>query len=111
MSGDLVAFLRARLAEDERSATDASPDGGREQAARDLAEVEAKRAIMDEHFGFLNPSGPTRACRICSDRRADDDPLVHHDRWVRLEPAPCRTVRLLALPYASHPEYRKEWKP
>ncbi|GAA4226019.1 hypothetical protein GCM10022254_09550 [Actinomadura meridiana] len=78
---------------------------------RARAEVASKRRILDEHFGFLNPSGPTRACRRCSDRRADDDPLVHDDRWVRLEPAPCLTVRLLALPYAGHPEYRDGWRP
>jgi hypothetical protein len=24
---------------------------------------------------------------------------------------PCQTLRLLALPYADHPDYRPEWKP
>jgi hypothetical protein len=24
---------------------------------------------------------------------------------------PCWTARLLALPYASHPDYREEWRP
>ena len=72
----------------------------------------AKRRILDEHYGFLNPHGnPDRACRRCSDRRADDDPLVHHDRWIRLEPAPCNTVRLLAEVFDRHPGYTESWRP
>jgi hypothetical protein len=128
---DLVEFLRARLDEDERiakaavgrideqtsyievSIQQAEDHIDRFTPERMLAEVEAKRRILDEHFGFLHPHGnPDRACRQCSDRRADEDPLCHgRDRWLRLEPAPCLTVRLLALPYASDPDYREEWKP
>ncbi|HEY9408899.1 MAG TPA: DUF6221 family protein [Jiangellaceae bacterium] len=87
----------------------------RHDPVRVLAEVAAKRQILDEHFGFLHSGGdPERACRQCSDRRADHDPLSHgsnDDLWVRLEPAPCLTVRLLALPYADQPGYREEWRP
>lgn len=153
---ELLAFIRARLDEDEQAALAAAqksnrawrytviegePDGysldlsdervlivdwtdedellpseaahiARHDPARVLREVEAKRKIIDEHFGFLHPSGnPDRACRRCSDRRTDDDPLVHDDRWLTLEPAPCPTLRLLALPYADSPDYREEWKP
>ena len=105
---DLVEFLRARLAEDEAWAHNPECD---QDPARVLREVERDRRILDEHFGFLHPSGnPDRACRRCSDRRTDDDPLVHDDRWLRLEPAPCPTLRLLALPYADHLDYRQEWE-
>lgn len=121
MTTGLPEFLTAQLAEDERDADDIhdqSIDGwlGGECAcdypARVRAEVEAKRRILNEHYGFLNPHrNPDRACRQCSDRRADHDPLVNYERWVRLEPAPCLTVRLLALPYAGHEDYQEEWRP
>ncbi|TDD37855.1 hypothetical protein E1287_07300 [Actinomadura sp. KC06] len=53
--------------------------------ARVLAEVETKRRLIDQHVGY---SG------------GGDD-----DHW------PVQTLRLLALPYASHPDYRPEWRP
>jgi hypothetical protein len=56
---DLIAFLQARLDEDERSAHAWLPFGNPDAAARDhiarhdpgrvLAEVAAKRAILDLH--------------------------------------------------------------
>lgn len=122
---DLIGFLRARLAEDEATAHGAT-DGpwkawkknglhglgdlihavatpgemvgsrativtaswldathiARHHPARVLAEVEAKRRIVDETWG-----GPD-----------------HQDMWDH-------HVRLLALPYADHPDYREEWRP
>jgi Family of unknown function (DUF6221) len=69
----------------------------RHDPARVLAEVEAKRAILDEHN--LSYEG-SRECYSCSDKRGDD-----------IEPYPCPTVRLLALPYADRPGYRDEWRP
>jgi hypothetical protein len=136
---ELVEFLRARLDDDEAKAQAGATALGSPPSwpdyqtydspeldvaleyldhwgpSRALAEIEAKRRIVDEHFGLLHPQGnPDRACRQCSDRRADDDPLSHggnDDRWLRLEPAPCLTVRLLALPYAGHEAYQEEWRP
>ncbi|MDQ0758682.1 DUF6221 family protein [Streptomyces canus] len=117
MSG-LVEFLRARLDEDEATALEAPKgpwhignaidptepcdlrtfpdvrmvaDGlnwlvaehiARHNPARILVEVEAKRRIVDDAWG-----GPD-----------------HQDMWEH-------HIRLLALPYASHPDYREEWKP
>ncbi|KAB7850162.1 DUF6221 family protein [Streptomyces mobaraensis] len=126
MTADLVAFLRVRLDEDERAAraalgapwirregvagvhsdsTDDYPHGApiadcrriqaeyedrvavaehivRHQPARVLAEVAAKRQMIDDTWG-----GPDQ-----------EDVWLHH-------------VRLLALPYADHPDYREEWRP
>lgn len=106
----LVEFLRARLAEDELIAKRAAAmtadfdeplsiiEGDElvllaTNPARVLAEVEAKRRIADEH-------GPNEygLCDVC----------VLNDDARR---APCPTLRLLALPYASHPDYRQEWRP
>ena len=65
--------------------------------ARVLAEVEAKRRILDEH-------GPDELrpweCRACAGPHGDDGYHI-----------PCPTVRLVALPYADRDGYRDEWRP
>lgn len=123
---DLSTFLLARLDEDEqiaRAATgwatgwtvDAAPDGtwyidpghqrddtgnvraradadhiARHDPARVLAEVEAKRQIVAPHRG-------THRCEW-------GDVTMDNQCTARL-------LRLLALPYADHPDYLAEWKP
>ncbi|MFI7644087.1 DUF6221 family protein [Nonomuraea sp. NPDC049400] len=120
---DLVDFIRARLDEDERIARDADGisrdtlldlyedliqsrplDGqrrlfgifiGRFTSGRMLADIQAKRRLVDWHtdqHDLLASARPTVGCRC-------------YDGW------PCTTLRLLALPYASHHEYRTEWRP
>lgn len=65
--------------------------------ARVLAEVEAKRRILEEH-------GPDERhpweCRACAGRYGDDG-----------YPIPCPTVRLVALPFAGREGYLDEWRP
>lgn len=151
---DLVAFLRARLDEDEQQATlarmrrdwdpktderpvgpsagqwsaegeEVSGDGiliveqegwhNAEQAnhiarwdpARVLAEVQAKRAIVDR---YEDERSRRDAYRSPLAREAEDHKAVH-DR--RTQEARSRVaedvVRLLALPYVDHLEYRQEW--
>jgi hypothetical protein len=104
---ELIAFVRAALDEDERVAL-ACPDKtwpqigngagaehiARWDPARVLAEVEAKRRILDEH----DPSPTTKTC--CPTCRDYDEPIQ----------APCPTVRLLAQPYADRPGWREEWR-
>lgn len=115
---DLVAFLRARLDEDEQAAERAQGEGqswawvqpealdanrypsleqaehiARHDPARVLAEVAAKRALLDVHRDDYG------SCSTCGTAGEYDVP------W------PCTTVELLALPYANHPDYRSEWAP
>lgn len=85
----LVAFLRARLAYDERVTYNpafmpVTGPGLSDLVKRAWHEIEAKRQIID---GPNSGSGPD-----------------HHDEWEA-------TLRLLALPYATHPDYRDEWRP
>lgn len=120
----LTEFLRARLDEDERVATVLGDDMRQSWAipedesvavihmhrhapARVLAEVDAKRRIMDEHTTVVLRGGPgaryyetTRACRSCEPPKQFPETAV-----------PCRTLRLLALPYAGHPDYDPAWRP
>jgi hypothetical protein len=133
----LVEFLRARLDEDERIAREAT--GGlkdahrwsvlnlanhpgavgtewgalvatdtalrphadhiaRHDPARVLAEVEAKRELIALHGPGEMEYTDGDVCMICDVR--EPEPFY-----------PCKTLRLLALPYADHPDYREEWRP
>jgi hypothetical protein len=147
MTADLVAFLRARLDEDEQAARDASPapwitktgqpwladhivfgqskympdrisqvcdlTAGQTRAAdaahiirhdpaRVLAEVDAKRRITDEH-----PNVNDGDCGTCITPRWGYP--THGGASAAVWP--CQTLRLLALPYADHSDYREEWRP
>lgn len=62
-----------------------------------LAEIEAKRRIIDEHLAV----GRGDVCYSLCHEKAPGVP----------QSFPCRTLRLLALPHADHPDYREEWRP
>jgi hypothetical protein len=130
MSGDLTAFLRARLDEDEAEAkatadadaefwADVKGDGthfGLHDPARVLREVAAGRAILGLHhptqphpeFGFTYPG----AAKFCGyDGPGDNWQAEHEPDHFPDALWPCWTVRLLAAVYSDHPGYRPEWKP
>jgi hypothetical protein len=94
MTDDLVAFLRARLDDDERNAIWDREQ--REEDPRAFREVEAKRRIVDAYeWAAAHP-------------HTDDETGF----WVRKgETSALRdTVIELAVPYADHPDYRPEWE-
>ena len=129
---DLVQFLRDRLDEDEvearRGYLQAQPipdyDGWNQStttglppavAKRVLRDIEARRQIMDlhpystrrDHVGERwrkdpNPELDQTFCETCH----VDDGIIQKSGGL-----PCMTLRLLALPYADHPDYREEWRP
>ncbi|MFB4306959.1 DUF6221 family protein [Actinomadura sp. GTD37] len=140
---DLVAFLHARMAEDEQAAYDADRSIGRghlewsyqddgdlggkvvasgvdlvpdvttgpgqhiarHDPARVLAEVDSKRRIMAEHnltpAAAPPPNGPTFGCETCHD----------HPEYGIGPLGECDTLKHLALAYAWHKDYQKEWRP
>lgn len=125
---DLVEFLLARLDEDERVAGFANPEGaarteavnrspacysgdvlivGRISAARVLAEVAAKRRIVD---AYLAERVRRDAFQAVGARAVEDDAQATRRRS---SAARCRgleiAVEFLALPHAEHPDFRKEW--
>ncbi|SFQ34386.1 hypothetical protein SAMN05421810_106209 [Amycolatopsis arida] len=67
-----------------------------------LLDIDAKRRLVAEHLTTVAPRVDGEElrveyqCRTCHPRPADN--------W-------CRTLRLLARPYLSHPGYRREWRP
>ncbi len=125
MSGDLTAFLNARLDEDEAYGPRPLEPGeypnvfeGHEPGApkRVLREVEAKRKILGMHhptqphpeFGFTYPAA-AKFCGWCgpgdnwqAEQEPDHYPFA---LW------PCGHARQLAAVYSDHPDYREEWKP
>mgnify|MGYP000486378513 CR=1 FL=1 len=104
---DLANFLLARIAEEERIALGVRPGprvvrtGDRDverfltvwHPDRVLDECTAKRAIVREHQGFGG------ICGTCGVRRPEVG-----ERW------PCRTLRLLAGPYAERPDFDEAWR-
>lgn len=79
-----------------------------------LADVEAKRQIVKEHPLMLRDIGwldedreeayeELEVCARCVPKHS------HFATRADVPTGPCRTVRLLALPYAQHPDYQQEW--
>lgn len=123
---DLVSFLQARLDEDERAAQAAQADEywhkwhdstfaawqfddqvaehvRRLTPARMLAEVEAKRWIID--MWEDDPS----AVRTLPDGVHDGRDPDEVETQVAVAEVVDDIVRILALPYADHPDYDPAW--
>ena len=115
MSGDqrLVAFLGARLDEDEANASnihDVMSDKWCEGScicdspARMHREVAAGRAILAEH-GPANGGRDTDRCRVCT--------AITHTGMGQTDArrfrAPCPTLLFLAAVFSNHPDYQQEW--
>jgi hypothetical protein len=72
--------------------------------ARVLADIEAKRQIIELHKSAKLSYLPSRerGCVTCSTAQTWD---------AQANEANCQTLRLLAAPYGDHPDYRDEWRP
>lgn len=108
MNEEQVTWLKAQIDEDERVVwaacmhIDDCNDSGfyeRFNNERVLAEIDAKRRILDLHHETEMESEPDH------DRLGAGCAECHHFDW------PCDTIRLLALPYAGRDGYREEWRP
>lgn len=94
MSGDLVAFVNARLDEDERSATTderhwADVPDAVFSSTRLLTEVASKRKVLAFLRAASDPAWATYA--VAGEAR--------------------EALKAMALPFADHPDYRAEWAP
>lgn len=107
----LSQFLKARLDEYERIAKQASdsryaPEVDNYghltiQSSFALEDIMSKRAIVDLHarvVRFQWCDEIAYGCDVCK-----DGPDQRTDYW------PCPTLRLLAVPYRRHPDFREEW--
>lgn len=104
---ELAEFLLARVGEDEAVARAVRGSGlhddrpvvkewiGLANPERMLVWSDARRRIVGLHLNAPGNSGSdgTALCGGCS------------------HPEPCPTLRLMALPFADHPDYREDWRP
>ena len=119
----LADFLLARIAEDEFVANhwqdvDTSQWAHYHPPSRFnrrwvLAECEAKRQIIELHALTVEKVSQSPFDPDTGERRADEfDVSCAVCGWASSDPdGGCETLRLLALPYASHTDYREEWRP
>lgn len=123
---DLAAFLNARFDEVEgeaRAAQEVRSDYHAWHSAEDLrvqgmddrdalhiaahspaqvlADVDSSRRIMWEHRPLRRRVTGSTGGTVADCQRCSQFPAQY----------PCLTLRLLALRYASHPDYRQEWRP
>jgi hypothetical protein len=92
---ELIAFLRARLDEDEQTALPFC------DPARVLADIDARRRVVDMFEQYEHAT-----------TRIGDTATPGLPSWLDGGQAALdRALRLLALPYADHPDYRAEWRP
>lgn len=90
---DLTEFLRGRLDEDERAIrADAGLGLAYGWPARLLAEVEAKRAVLDAYH-LRREQGALPGGEV----------IGYHATGILV------AIRALAQPYRDHPDYRLSW--
>ncbi|MGW5173085.1 DUF6221 family protein [Streptomyces sp. NPDC004082] len=69
--------------------------------ARVLREIDAKRDLLTLHEPGETEYVDGDVCMVCEDTDVNDEGPFY----------PCKTLRVLALPYADQPGYREEWRP
>ena len=123
---ELVEFLRARLARDEQIARDcssapwkAAPSGAITVDSDDPSFVaKAENDAYAEHIARHHPA--RTLAEVAARRQFLDDYeknawiLAQGHRTPELEAAQTAReliLRLLALPYATHPAYQQKWRP
>lgn len=114
MSDDLIVWLRAALDEDERVA-DEAPWHLDQREWPFWVDVDDERD-MDSTCAYRDHFTPARAlAEVAAKRRLLDlHPISSRgweDHFCRSGQVPCQTVRLLALSYADRLGYQEGWRP
>jgi hypothetical protein len=88
-----------------------APHIARHDPARVLAEVAAKRRIVEIHQRKVSDGYPDVI--VCSECGPTDDERWRVQKWEQYQGGawPCRTLRLLASVYAEHADYNPSWRP
>jgi hypothetical protein len=120
---DLVAFLRARLDEDEHKARAATQGSWMEKNGNvsDLVADRVYKAVDREHIIRWQPSRVLAEVAVKRRIIAQYEYAVEHpdeispDGFLVSVPISRKALRdvvkLLARPYRNHPEYREDWRP
>ena len=111
---DLADFLLARIAEDEAAASGCDEWDEKDRTCGYTVTHKWARITDDGSSSFWSgvPS-PRRVLAECDTKRQIIAGEPVNDNDDRLYAGACdqyeATLRLLALPYADHPDYREEW--
>jgi hypothetical protein len=131
---ELIAFLAARLDEDQAVALAATPGSWRDEGGYvtdigpdglSLVQV-TDYGTQDDYGNDSRPQGhadsahiarhdPARVLREVEAKRRilaehyPQDPCDAHDP--SFNTIPCDTLLLLALPHSDHPDYKEDWRP
>lgn len=125
MSTDLIEFLRARIAEDEAVARGAFGDdlGGGWRARDDsgylddLDGAQITDGLQPDEAQHIAHWDPARVLAECEAKKRLLEQFRLRGDSVRATVRPTTggvwddLLRLLALPYAEHEDYREEWRP
>ena len=113
MSDDLVAFLKARLDDGKKRQADIS-ESWHSPACESMPDV----LHPDNETGACNCGVPAHVLadieaklRIVKEYEDADTVAQFPDFDGGLASGLEDALRLLALPYADHPDYREEWRP
>ena len=79
--------------------------------ARVLADIEAKRRIVEIHHPHDHGGehGEAVFCNECQWDHGDDEPRIDNQPVEGFGTHPCQTLLALALPDAGHPDFKDEW--
>lgn len=119
---DIAAFLNARLGEDDAVAEgmkratlsityqDRIGPAFHDRFTPDalIADIAAKRKLLGAHR--VDKKGRCKTCARWTTDTTDDGHKLDRVAYEGVE-APCLTRRLLALPFADHPDYQEAWRP
>jgi len=115
----LTDFLLARIADDEAAARGLGHAHWIDDGTWWLEGVEHS-VIGPDEVAFTHPAyvphivrhDPTRVLAECEAKRRIVEHHTQSEWGHEHDPdSPCHTLRLLALPYVDHPDWREEWKP
>ena len=95
----LTDFLLARIAEDEEAAEGVNRGRWNSRVAR----------LDGDLYALVSRQHPARVLAECEAKRR----IVEHCDYdhLALSPGDPYVLQLLALPFASHPDYDESWKP
>lgn len=108
MSTDLVAFIEARLAEDEVIANEVIAEFGLngERGVQVWSSDEYPHVEMTADRFLADIAAKRKILALVAE---PDDP--NDDEQVWYQQALADVLRALAAPFASHPDHRPEWRP
>jgi hypothetical protein len=101
---DIRDFIKARLDDDEDVARSwmspdflsPDPDLWHSKGERELADIQAKRELVDEH-------GAAHACQVYGQHGFESEDFIEEGEICSV------LLNTLAATYSHHPDYRPEW--